>query len=266
MALWFNGLGPTLTNSPSYGQYFMGTNTSGMTFYLYKDVTDPVADTITTEQILSFSENISYELGGANAVVNAVDTAVITRTLQAGQIVHTAGAAALNPQLYLVNLDRPADPLSLTSSLVGLGRRHARTPQIASTVPGAIYGTVASDLESKVRIPSPFRLNQPNDPAFMNVVELACRYFVTNGLAYNAALRVMGESAQALRWPTIEVPIFPEVELNDELQLTLVQRTNVVANAVSGRFRVTAATHRVAVSRDGCEARTTLELVSIPTT
>ena len=271
IALWFNRLntGPFLNISPAYGQYFRLTIIDGMTFYLYKDVTDPPADTITTSQVLSFNENISYELGGANAVVNAVDTEVITRSLLASQPVYTAGAAAMNPQAYMVTLNNTVNPLSLASaplSGVAAVRRHAKIPQVVSTLTGGgLLGTIASDLPSSVRVPSPYRLNQPNDPGFMNVVDLNSKYFVTNGLAYNAALRVLGEASQALRWPTIEMPIFPEVELNDELVLAFVQRSDIVPVTITGRFRVTAVTHRVAISKDGCEARTTLELVLIPT-
>ena len=261
VAGWANGIGTpfTIHSNPGGGAYTVqsaGTIRSNFTLWSYRTATAPVVDTINTGQVLEVSENISYELGGASAVVNAVDGEILSRGIQAGAVVYQEPAGG-NTSAHLVVLTDTVNPLTLTGAI----RQHARFPLGAG---GTLIGTVAAEASGTFRLPSPFMTQQTQDPSVLNVVEIAGKYFITACLGYNAALRVLSEASQALRWPTLEMPIFPEVELNDEVTISIIQRTNAASIVITGRYRVTMVNHRVSVGDTDAEARTTLELVSIP--
>jgi hypothetical protein len=266
MAAWANG-NDSYFNQPPTGagvnsEQLAFTTVANFTLFQYADPTVAVQDTVDTGQVLAASENLSYELGGANAVVSAVDATVTTRAASTGQPLYTEAGFG-NPYPHILVMDQSCDPLSISSfGFIGL-IRHARFPTVRSNGAGAsLAGTIQVEAEAGIRIQLPFAPSL--DPNLLNAVSIESKYFGSPPSATNAALRVLGESSQALHWPKIDTPAFPEVELNDVLTLTILQRTNIVTQSITGNFRVTAVNHTMSVAEGSAEARTNLELVSVP--
>lgn len=223
---------------------------------LYQD-TAAVQDSVPSNLVLGLNENTSYELGGATAVINAVTGSATVYTESAGQIVFTAapsGAASF------AQLASSADPLTLATAGTII-RRHARVPKVQIFGGQTVTGTIANAASSE------FLMVLPNlstdDPDLLAQVDASSPYATSLGVARTLANRILQEGQAALRWISVEMPLYPEVEVADLLSFNIKQPTNVVPFTLVGTFRVVHITHTIAGSGNAADLKTVLELVSV---
>lgn len=229
-------------------------------WFLYQDTT-VVQDSVPVNIIHALTENVSYELGGATAVVNAV-RGVVTRYLQqGGQIVYSAKVASTG----VTELTATSDPLSLVQTPVGgsypITRPGARFPRMQLNSFHDVLGTVLTidTMDFLMILPN----IATDDPGLLSIVDANSPYATNPCVAKTLANRVLQEGQSALRWITVEMPIYPEVEIADLLSFNVTQRTNIVPFTLVGTFRVVHVTHTIGASGDAADSKTVLELVSV---
>jgi hypothetical protein len=237
-------------------------DTLNLHVFLYKDETVSV-ETLGAGGLVELNENVAYELGGASAQTVAIDITVHTILNTPGHVlVYTESAASVNENPHFAVLDSTSRPPFLVpTGGVVVTRQHARVPLITSTAPGTVTGFLMTDSPAVIRI-TRSDVGNP-DPNLLNAESLDSRWLTDIGQAYNLGNSILSETRSGVRWLTVTVPLFPEIELGDVVSLNVTQRTNATPLTITGNYRVVHINHRISAGSGDAELRTVLELVSV---